>query len=385
MPYKIPGQPGTWYEPGTRKGNVTIAWRGSLPDGKRTEVFTDSTTDAGAQAFVRRFFERWHRDRPATDAAEVDLATAAHHYKADRARSDAERDRVDRIVALIGGTTPVRHIGQVHLTQAAAAFRAQRATAAAQAKALRKRGKGGQVFPLPSTATLNRELTTPLRAIVNFADEQRWCTKVVLRALKRQEGEAPSRPRPIARDADVELLLAAIADRLAELRPTGKGRDLNYHRRRNSLTALYALVLLVHERGFRISEWLRWEWTDVDLERAAGRILITKPDRWQDFDLSPQAVAALAAIEPKTGKVFPLRHRSNVYNAVDKVAPAGVRWRPHESRRAVVTAVIRNTGDPTVARDYVGHASVKTTLRYRIVDQVELGPSVRRNARIGHK
>ena len=80
MPYKIPGVPGSWYAPGTRNGNATIAWRGRLPDGTWTEFFTDATTNAGAQAFLRRFLERWHRDRPPpAGATDVTLAAVAGH------------------------------------------------------------------------------------------------------------------------------------------------------------------------------------------------------------------------------------------------------------------------------------------------------------------
>jgi hypothetical protein len=376
MPYKIAGQPGTWYEPGTRKGNVSIAWRGQLPDGRWTEFVTDSPHRPAAQAFVRRFLEKWHRDRPAGAGAEVDLAAAARHYKEARARSDGERDRVDRVVAWIGATVPVHAVNQTHLTAAAKRFRAQRVVDNDRARA-----EGRQTFPLPSTATVNREVTTPLRAVLNFAAEQSWRPKIVLRAVKPDAGETPAVPLPAARDSDVDRLLRAIEERQVALAPTGKGRNLNYHRQLASLKALRALIVVVHERGYRISEWLRWAWASVDLPGATARMLISKPDRWVDFDLSPQAVAVLAELPKTAGRVFPWIHRSNVYQAVDRIAPAGVHWRPHDSRRAVVTAILRNTGDPTVARDYVGHASIKTTLRYRVVEADDVRPSVRQTAR----
>ncbi len=136
----------------------------------------------------------------------------------------------------------------------------------------------------------------------------------------------------------------------------------------------------MHERGYRISEWLRWDWERIDLGRASADILLSKPDRWVTFDLSPQAVAALSAVEPReAGRVFAWHGRSAVYAALDAVAPAGIRWRPHESRRAVVTAVIRATGDPVAAQQYVGHANIKTTLRYNVPDSI--GPQVRAGGR----
>ncbi len=112
-----------------------------------------------------------------------------------------------------------------------------------------------------------------------------------------------------------------------------------------------------------------------DLQAATASILLSKPDCWVTFDLSPQAVATLAAVNPRpAGRVFPWHGRSAVYAAVDAVAPKGVRWRPHESRRAVVTAIVRATGSP-VAVQYVSHANLKTTLRYDRPEQV--GPAIR--------
>lgn len=231
-----------------------------------------------------------------------------------------------------------------------------------------------QTYPPPSTETVNREVTTRLRALVNFSAEQGWRTKIVLRAVKPEDGELPSLPRPAARDDDVDALLAKIADTIATAHPKGK-RQLNHRRQIASLRALFALVTVVHERGYRISEWLRWDWKTIELAAAAAQIMLSKPNRWVDFDLSPQAVAALSAMPARDkGKVFPWRHRSQVYQAVDKL---GIHWRPHESRRAVVTAVIRATGDPTQAQKYISHASIKTTLRYRVVDANETAPAVR--------
>jgi site-specific recombinase XerD len=369
MPYQVTGQPGTWYEPGTRKGNTTIAWRGQLPDGKWTEFFTDSTNQPGAEAHRKRVFARWHRNHPPATGAQVDLGTAAEHYKDARARSDAERDRADAIVGWLGKDLDVAAINQTHVTKAGKKFRAQRAAENAQAKAEKR-----QTYPSPSTETVNREVTTPLRAIVNFATEQGWRNKIVLKAIKPDEGEAPSQPRPAARDDDVDDLLHTIDDKVATLKPIG-GRQLNYRRQLASLRALRALVTVVHERGYRISEWLRWGWETVDLARATASILLSKPKRWVEFDFSPDARDALANMPARDqGHVFPWRHRAQVYQAVDRL---GIHWRPHESRRAVVIAVIRETGDPALAQKYISHASIKTTLRYRVVEAKEVRPARR--------
>ncbi len=368
MPYKIAGQPGTWYEPGTRKGNATIAWRGQLPDGRWTEFVTDSANQSGAQAHLRRFLEQWHRDRPPAAGDQVALEAAAHHYKATL-RADVDKIRVDRLVRWLGPELAVAAINQTHLSDAAGAFRRERALANRSPKARQK-------FPPPSAATVNREVTTPLRGLVHFCAAQQWRPLIVLKAVKPLAGELPSPPRPVARDADVDRLLGAIETTIAACRPTPAGRTKGADARRASLKALRALVTLVHERGYRISEWLRWDFETIDLQAASASILLSKPDRWVTFDLSPMAVAALAQVNPRpAGKVFPWHGRSAVYAAVDAVAPKGLKWRPHESRRAVVTAVIRATGSPVAAQQYVSHANLRTTLRYDRPEQV--GPAVR--------
>lgn len=378
MPYKIAGQLGTWYEPGTRKGNATIAWRGQLPDGKWTEIVTPAGHQSAAQAHVRRFLEDWHRHRPPDAGAAVTLETAAYHYKATL-RSDDARDKVDEVVRLVGTRTPVAAINQSHLTGAARTFREERTRA--NAEALRATPPR-QTYPPPSAETVNRNITTPLRAIVRFAAAQEWRTLIELKAEKPLAGEMPRQMPPAADDADVTRLLAAIEDAIAQCRPTAKGRDKASRQRAASLRALHALVLLVHERGYRISEWLRWEWSTVALGQAKATILLSKPDRWAEFEMSPQAVAALSVLPARDqGKVFPWIFRSAVYGAVDAVAPADIHWRPHASRRAVVTAVIRETGDPVAARDYVGHANIKTTLRYSRPEATS--PQVRAGGRRG--
>lgn len=378
MPYKIAGQPGTWYEPGTRKGNATIAWRGQLPDGTWTELVTDSTHQPGAQAHVRRFFQKWHRSRPPAAGDQVDLDTAVHHYKAAAARSEVERTRADRLVRLLGADTPIAAINQSHVTAAARAFRVERERANIIARAARP---PRQVYPLPSTETINREIVTPLRAVVHFAADQAWRPWIRLSAVKPERGETPRPARRAARDQDVAQLLAAIEAAIGDCRPTAAGRDKAARRKALTLRSLRALVILVHERGYRIGEWLRWDWEQIDLPAARARIMVSKPDRWVEFEMSPEAVAALAELEPReAGRVFPWHGRSAVYGAVDAVAPPGLKWRPHDSRRAVVTAVLRQTGDPALARDYVAHASLKTTLRYRVVEASEVGPAIRSRA-----
>jgi len=146
-----------------------------------------------------------------------------------------------------------------------------------------------------------------------------------------------------------------------------------------------AFVWLVHERGYRVSEWMRLDWEWVDLPKARARMAITKNKdelRWEDFELSETAVAFLAALGPRdAGRIFPWHSRSNIYKWSDRLIGPKLKWRPHESRRAIVSHIVAQTGDYKQAGRYVGHSSEKTTYRYRILRSPELAPAVRFHVR----
>lgn len=356
MPRQIPGFPGTFYAPGERGANATIVWRGTDPaTGKRTEIATHETVQSRAQTYIRKLIEERGRCRPPAAGEQVALATVAAHYKADRkiAEGSDEEKRVDWIVAR-DGTLIVSDIVRATVMAAADAWHTERLAVGRNNRA----------------DTVNREVVTPYRALLHYAEENDWAPYRVIRAWKAHAPEAPTIVRA-ASDATVMILLQAIEAAIvaADAMPMAKRKPWVRRCQR-------ALVRLVHERGYRIGEWLRLRWEWLDLPRSRGRMLITKPTpRWADFELSPESVADLAALKPRSaGHVFPWKTRSAVYGWVDDY---GIRWRPHESRRAVVSDLLRATGDVKQAGAYVGHGSIKTTLRYRIVDADETAPSVR--------
>jgi len=369
MPYQIPGVPGTWYEPGTRKGNTTIAWRGRLPDGTWTEFFTDSRHQAGAVAYLRTFLAEWHSRRPpAAGAEDVTVAQAAGFYRNDRklAPNHPDARRLDFIVAQ-NGNLGVRTINNAIIRAAAEAWLEGRRRAVDAAIAA-----GERVPKLPSHATANREVITPYRALLKYAAGEEWRHEIVVRALPAPEGSLPPAPPVIAEDSTVLALLEAIEERIRTA-PTRWTREKQLYKR--------AFVWLCHERGYRISEWMRFDWEWVDLPQATARMAITKDKtnlRWETFELSPTAVAFLSALDARdTGRVFAWHSRSNIYKWADDLIGPELKWRPHESRRAIVSHIVATTGDYKQAGRYVGHASERTTYRYRILGAPELAPSVR--------
>jgi hypothetical protein len=365
MPYRIPGIAGTFYRPGERKG-AGIVWRGKGPDGLWHEIGTGESHNAGAKRRVDAFLAKLESHRTPAAGEQVTLAIAAAHYRAGRNLEDAHPDarRIDEIVAHDGDLI----CAEINQATVNAAVRRRRDA---------RRAEAGRA---PSADTLTRDVVTPYRSIMRFAYRQGWAPLREFESVRPMPGDVPRHPPAIARDGDVAKMLTACEAEIvrADARPYARRHKL--HAR-----AFRALLWLTHERGFRIAEWLRLDWEWLDLAAARGRILIGKPLRWKEFDLSAEAVAALAELDPRSaGKVFPWQTRGAVYGWADRLgAPLGIKWRPHDSRRAVITDLIRKTGDVKLAADYVGQASTKSTLRYRIVDAGESTVEIRLRGRLG--
>lgn len=374
MSYKIAGFGGTFYAPGERKANRWIVWRGRDDAGTKLEIATDARDPAGAKAYVTKHLaERARRRPPAAGAPDVALATVSAHYKAARGLDETYPDW-QRLAFIEGrdGKLEVRGVNNAVIKATAEAWlekrRGEVALANAELVAKEKRPR----HKVPTFASANREVITPYRALLKFAAEQDWRSDIVVRSLKAPEGSLPPDPPRIADDATVYALLDAIEEKIAAA-PTPWTRQKHLEKR--------AFVWLCHERGYRIGEWLRFDWEWVDLPTARGRMAITKNKkdlRWEEFELSPTAVAYLAVLGPrKAGKVFPWHSRSNVYRWADQLIGPNKKWRPHESRRAIVSHIVARTGDYKQAGKYVGHSSEKTTFRYRILRRPELAPDVR--------
>lgn len=379
MPFHIERIAGTFYRPGERKNNASIVWRGRVPGRSGVvEIVTNALAESAAARHVRNFLDAQARSTPPAPGATVKLSVVAQHYKTTKNPGKADLDRIEFILSL-HGDKEARELSQAHVNEACATFRARRAEARRQAerdlaawRAMpeKPRRPDGHLLAAPriptppSTATVNREVTTPYRALLKFAANQKWAWEITIYAQKPPATEAPGTPVRTAWSDDVARLLQTPAIAKFPNR--------------------YAFVLVTDERGLRIRDTLRMRWEWQDLARGLGRTLIKKPKpRWFTFELSPAAVAALASMGPReSGLVFSWGSPSNVYdwlNVAEK--ECGIKWRPHESRRAVVTAIIQNTGDVKLAQKYVDHLSPNTTLRYRQLIPSELAPATRRKKR----
>lgn len=197
----------------------------------------------------------WHGPR----AAVRSFATAVRSYIEHEPRSDATLDTIARMV---------RHWGEKPLDQIG-----QEAVDEARAILLR---------PGAKPATVRRNLITPLRAVLNHAARRGWCSVPAF--------DLPAEPK--GRTAfllphQVEALIAAAAP---HLRP---------------------LLTFMIGTGCRVSEALGLSWSEVDLQGA--RVLLwegeTKGGDRRVVQLLPAAVAALANLPHRTGRVFLDRRR----------------------------------------------------------------------------
>lgn len=214
------------------------------------------------------------------DSATRTFAEAALSYL----ETGGERKHLAPILRLLG-KKPLAQIGQGLIDETA--------------KRLKPRG---------SPATLNRQVYTPIAAVLHHAARKRWCDRPVIARPKEPKGR-------------VRWITPEEADRLVD----GAGDSLR------------PLVIFLLCTGARLSEALYLNWRDVDLSAAQVTFLDTKNGEDRGIPLHPRAVAALANLPHRTGALF-RRHYG------------GVRWNKK----------VRPVGPPYADRKGTGGGQVKT-------------------------
>lgn len=181
------------------------------------------------------------------DAATRTFAEAALSYM----EAGGERDHLAPLIRRLGKKA-LAQIGQAEIEDAAKALK-----------------------PKASNATLNRQIYTPVAAVLHHAARKKWCDKPVIARPSQPAG----RIRYITPDEADRLLLNA-AD---HLRP---------------------LVVFLLLTGARLSEALYLDWREVDLAEPKATFLDTKNGENRSVPLHPRVVAALSALPHRTGAVF---------------------------------------------------------------------------------
>ena len=142
------------------------------------------------------------------------------------------------------------------------------------AGAAKKLGKSVTGQP-KSSATLNRQVFTPMSAVLHHAARMKWCALPAIARPKQPEG----RVRHLT-EAEASRLIAAAS---GHLRP---------------------LVVLLLFTGARLSEALYLDWECVDLAARRVRFIVTKNGEARGVPLHPLVVAELTKLPNRTGAVF---------------------------------------------------------------------------------
>ena len=209
------------------------------------------------------------------DPAVRTFAEAALSYMA----AGGERTHLDPILAHFGEKTLLARVGQAQIDAAAA-----------------------KLLPRASAATRNRQVYTPISAVLHHAARLQWCARPV---IARPRGHDAERMRWITHD-EAERAIAAAAPHLAPL------------------------IVFLLSTGARLAEALYLEWADVDLQR--GHVVFRPTDargiktgEARGVPLPPRAVAALANL-PWDREGFVFRRPAG------KIRKTGRRWIPYATR-----------------------------------------------------
>ena len=133
---------------------------------------------------------------------------------------------------------------------------------------------------------------------------------------------------------------------------------------------LKPIILLALNTGMRRGEILNLRWTDVDFDRQFIYIKETKSGVMRKVPMNSLVVEALGRIEKKNDFVFQnpntnerLKHiRTAFYTARKKVGLDDFRF--HDLRHTAATWMVTEGIDLVTVKEILGHADIKTTMRY---------------------
>lgn len=143
------------------------------------------------------------------------------------------------------------------------------------------------IYPNAGPATLNRQVYTPISAILKLGARRKWCDLILIDRPKQPKGR-------------VRWLTITEAERLVSCSPIH----------------LKPLLRFLFGTGARVSEALALQWSEVDLSRAQVVFLETKNGDRRGIPLPASVVADLANLKSRIGPVF-LTNRGIPYMTKD--------------------------------------------------------------------
>ena len=133
---------------------------------------------------------------------------------------------------------------------------------------------------------------------------------------------------------------------------------------------LKPIILLALNTGMRRGEILNLRWNDVDFDRQFIYIKETKSGVMRKVPMNSLVIEALSKLERKNSFVFQnpntderLKHiRTAFYTARRKVGIEDFRF--HDLRHTAATWMVTEGIDLVTVKEILGHADIKTTMRY---------------------
>jgi integrase len=182
-----------------------------------------------------------------------------------------------------------------------------------------------ELYPVAGPATRNRQVISPVQAVVNFNAKRGRCSPI-----RVERFFVPKHQPKVATMDWLDRFIAHASPHLG------------------------ALALYMAMTGARISEAVRLTWKDVDLGAATATLGRTKNGDPRVTFLPPQLVAAMANLPHRNGRVFVYRTRQSVQTGwAGAERKAGIAHiGPHDAgRRLFATTMIQGGIDPvTVAK-----------------------------------
>jgi len=289
---------------------LTLKWRGdtawvygTCPEGKRIRQSLRTKDKKRAEELRAAMENRIWRLQIYGPQAVMTFAEAAEHYVND----GGDGRFLGNIPADFANTTLAK-IVPVMVRQAAKA-----------------------AYPNHAGATVNRQAITPIRAVINFAHSQGWCSPI------KVKGFPIVKPKKKAVDVDY----------LAKLRP-----ELPPN--------LFALLLFLHTTGRRVGEAIAL--TPDDIRDGVAYISKTKNGDAAEATIVPVLADILADMPVKNGRVFGYTDHRNIYGALQNACNrAGVEYLgTHQvGRHSFATTLEREGWSTRAIADAGGWKSVR--------------------------
>ncbi len=216
------------------------------------------------------------------------------------------------------------------------------------------------LYPRASNATKNRQVFTPVSAVINNAAISNKCNRVKFEKLTVEEAE-----RPHATPEYLSKFMDYAPDNLA------------------------AICLFMAKTGARVGSATALDWDDVNLQKSRAVLRNTKNGDTHYAYLPVEVVALLANMENKTGKVFGYACRQSLYDVMKRTAKkADLPYlTPHEIGRHTFATWYMEFVEPNLKKlmEAGGWKSVQSVIRYVHVVPSEAKTAVEKMPEIGAK